>query len=291
MMPTAGQQASTGAGPLRPSRYWYLIAGGLLAVVVVCLTAAVIGIFSWDRQIQDFQRVAVPGQGEVTLTQPGQYVLYVETPGSCCSWTLGSQDTPLAGWSMRLAMGPANGSRETPVSNWTGAPESYGVGGHQGLTAMSFTITQPGTYLIDTRDVRPAAVTDLAVGRNILGPTLRPLVLLVIGLAALLGAVVSFVFTAARRRRARRRQGQPPGATEPGPWPPPGGAPGASAPVLVRFAGPAPQDRWTVLLRAILAIPRSSAFTSSGTRPGWCWSPDGSAPCSPDACRTTRPPS
>jgi hypothetical protein len=192
---------------------------------------------------------------------------------------------------MRLAMGLANGSQEIPVGNWTGLPVSYDVGGHRGLTAMSFTIAHPGTYVIEARDVHPGALTDLAVGRNILRATLLPLVLLAAGLAALLGAVVSFVFTAARRRRARRRQGQPPGATEPGPWPPPGGAPGASAPVLVRFAGPAPQDRWTVLLRAILAIPRSSAFTSSGTRPGWCWSPDGSAPCSPDACRTTRPPS
>jgi outer membrane biosynthesis protein TonB len=255
MISTVGQQTSSGTGPLRPSRYWYLIAGGLLAIAVVCLTAAVIGMFSWDRQIQDFQRVPVPGQGEVTLTQPGQYVLYVETLGSCCSWALGSQDTPLAGWSMRLAMGPANGSRETPVSSWTGMPESYGVGGHQGLTAMSFTITQPGTYLIETGNVHPASVTDLAVGRNILGPTLQPLVLLVAGLSALLGAVVAFAFTAARRRTARRRQGQPPAVPEPGLWPPASGASGASAPVLVGFAGPARQGRWTVLLRAILAIP------------------------------------
>ena len=212
MIPTAGQ--------LRPSRYWYLIAGGLLAVAVGCLTAAVIGMFSWDRQIQDFQRVPVPGRAEVTLTGPGQYALYVEARGACCSWTLGSQATPLAGWSMRLAMGPANGGAEIPVSSWTGPPESYGVGGHQGLTAMSFTITKPGTYLIETGDVHPAAVTDLAVGRNILGPTVRPLVLLVAGLAALFGAVVAFVVTAVRRHKARRR-GQPPEVAGPGPWAPP----------------------------------------------------------------------
>ena len=254
MIPTAGQQTSAGTGPLRPSRYWYLIAGGLLAVAVVCLTAAVIGMFSWDRQIQDFQRVRVPGEGVVTLTRPGEYVLYVESQGACCSWTIGSQDTPLAGWSMHLAMGLAGGGgQETPVSNWTGVPLSYGVGGHQGLTAMSFTITLPGTYLIETANVHPASVTDLAVGRNILGPTLRPLVLSVAGLAALLGAVVAFVFTAVRRRRARRGQGQPSEVT--GPWPLAGGAPQPSVPVLVRFAGPARQGRWTVLLRAILAIP------------------------------------
>jgi len=254
MIPTAGQLPSTGTGPLRPSRYWYLLAGGLLAVAVVCLTAAVIGMFSWDRQIQDFQRVRVPGEGVVTLTQPGQYVLYVEAPGSCCSWTLGSQDTPLAGWSMRLVMGLSGaGGQETPVSSWTGVPVSYGVGGHQGLTAMSFTITLPGIYLIETRDVHPAEVTDLAVGRNILGPTLRPLGLLAAGLAALLGAVAAFVLVAVRRRRARRRQEQPPGVTAPGPLA--DVAPEESVPVLVEYAAAAPQARWTVLFRAIMAIP------------------------------------
>src|SRR5215831_8175990 len=137
MIATAGQQPNTGTGPLRPSRYWYLVAGGLLAVAMVCLAAAVIGMFSWDRQIQDFQRVRVPGEGVVTLTQPGQYVLYVEARGACCSWTIGSQDTPLARGSMHLAIELADGSRQIPVKSYTGVSESYGVGGHQGLTAMS----------------------------------------------------------------------------------------------------------------------------------------------------------
>src|SRR5262249_34076586 len=78
---------------------------------------------------------------------------------------------------------------------------------------------------------------------------------LVAGLAALLGAVVAFVFTGVRRRQARRRQGQPPEMTAPGPWPLAGGAPEPSAPVVVKFAGPARQDRWPVLLRARVAIP------------------------------------
>jgi hypothetical protein len=256
MVYAAEQLTGGGAGPLRPSRYWYLVAGGLLAVAVACLTAAVIGMFSWDRQIQDFQRVRVPGNGEVTLTQPGDYVLYVETRGECCSWTVGNQDVPLANWSMRLAMEPMAGGQEAPVSNWSGTLLAYGVGGHEGLTAMSFTITQPGTYLIETSDVRPASVTDLAVGRNILGATLLPLALLVAGLAALLGAVVSGIITAVRRRHARRRAAQPGDVTGPGPWPPPGGAPEApAAPVVVGFAGSARQARATVLFRAILAIP------------------------------------
>src|SRR5437773_8445103 len=104
-------QIGAGPGTLRPSRYWYLIAGGLLAAAVTCLTVAVIGMFSWDRQIQDFQRVPVPGEGAVTLTQPGDYVLYVETRGTCCSWSVGDQGGPLTAWSMRGAMWPASAAR------------------------------------------------------------------------------------------------------------------------------------------------------------------------------------
>jgi Domain of unknown function (DUF4389) len=255
MIHTIEPQLGVGSGPIRPSRHWYLVAGCLLAAAVACLSLAVTGIFSWDRQIQRFQRVPVPGQGEVTLTQPGEYVLYVETRGQCCSWAFGIPAGPLAAWSMQLGMGPAYGGADTPVSDWRGMPESYGVTGHQGLTGMTFTITHPGTYLINTSDVHPAAVTDLAVGRSITRATLLPLILLLTGLVTLLGAVVSFVFTAVRRRQARRRQGQPPEMAEPGPWSQAGSAPGASAPVLVEFAGPARQRRGTVLFRAVLAVP------------------------------------
>ena len=263
MINTIQQQIGAGNGSIRPSRRWYLLAGSLLAVAAACLAIAVMGIFSWDRQIQDFQRVPVPGRGEVTFTQPGNYVLYVEMRGTCCSWAFGGQGgswaagaqaRPLAGWSMRLAMGQIGG-QEIPVSDWHGTLESYGVSGHQGLTGMTVTITHPGTYLIEASNVQPAAVTDLAVGRSILRATLLPLVPIVAGLVALGGAVLVFVLTAARRRRARRGLGQPPGETEAVPWPSPGGAPAVSGPVLVAFAGPRRQNRATVLFRAILAIP------------------------------------
>jgi hypothetical protein len=220
MIQATEPQSGAATGPVRPSRRWYVLAGGLLAAAVACWSLAVAGMFSWDRQIQDLQRVPVPGTGEVTLTQPGAYVLFVEARGGCCSWTVGSQSGPLAGWSMRLVIRRADSGQEIPVSTWSGAPVSYGVGGHQGLTAGSFTIARPGTYVIQTSDVRPATVTDLAVGRNILWATLLPLVLLAAGFAAMLGAVVSFVITAVRRRRARRRLEQPPDVMGPGAWSP-----------------------------------------------------------------------
>ena len=120
MIHTIEPRIGAAAGPFRPSRSWYVVAGGLLAAAAVCLMIAVTGMFSWDRQIQDFQRVPVPGQGAVTLTQPGDYVLYVETRGGCCAWSVGSQNRPLAGWSLRLAMGAAHGGQPIRVSNWSG---------------------------------------------------------------------------------------------------------------------------------------------------------------------------
>jgi hypothetical protein len=85
---------------------------------------------------------------------------------------------------------------------------------------MSFTITQPGTYIVEAGHVYPPIVTDLAVGRDILWPTLLPLILLVAGFVALVGAVVSFVITAVRRRRARRRTANPSDVMSPGQWSP-----------------------------------------------------------------------
>ena len=213
-------QPGAATEPIRPSRRWYILAGCLLAAAVACWSVAVIGMFSWDRQIQGFQRVPVPGEGTVTLTQPGEYALYLEARGACCSWMVGSQSGPLTSWSMRLAIAPANGGPKTLVHSWSGAPVSYDVGGHQGITGMSFTITQPGTYIVEAGHVYPPIVTDLAVGRDILWPTLLPLILLVAGFVALVGAVVSFVITAGRRRRARRRTANPSDVMSPGQWSP-----------------------------------------------------------------------
>jgi len=59
----------------------------------------------------------VPGHAVVTFTQPGGYVLYVERPGSCCSFNIGSSGggPPFSGWSMRLALLPVSGGSAGPL--------------------------------------------------------------------------------------------------------------------------------------------------------------------------------
>jgi hypothetical protein len=186
------------------------VAGGALAAALICIALAVAGFFSLNRQIKDFQRVTLPGQAEVTFTQPGGYILYVERPGHCCSLAVGSGDSaPFPSWSMNVALLPGNGGPPVSINVWHGAAESYGVAGHEGQTAMYFTIGHPGRYLLDATNAVPHSITDVAVGRGI-GHGLLSLLLILVALFALIpaGLVVGGI-TFFRRRRARRNPPQP----------------------------------------------------------------------------------
>jgi uncharacterized membrane protein YhaH (DUF805 family) len=206
MMITSAEQPSLAVNPpIHPSRRLYWIAGGILAAAVICIALAVAGLFSLNRQIKDFQRVPVPGQAEVTFTQPGGYVLYLEKPGQCCSASIGSSESPpFPSWSMRIAL---VGGTPVAISAFRDASETYGVTGHQGQAAMYFTISQPGRYLLTTGDVTPGSIADIAVGRGIGPGIVIPVISLLAGLLALVGALALGGVTVFQRRRARRNPG------------------------------------------------------------------------------------
>lgn len=221
-----------GDRPIRPRRLWYWVSGALLAIAVACVALGIAAFFGLDKQVQEFQRVQVPGGGVVAFTRPGEYVLYVEEPGSCCSFSVGSGGSddngnssgpPFPSWSMRVALEPVAGGRLVPIRTWQGATESYAVSGHQGQTAMSFTISQPGRYRLVASNVTPRSITDLAAGRG-LGQGVTAGVLLVLaGLAVLAAGLLVGVITLVRRRRARRNlqhASSAPAASWPGGWQP-----------------------------------------------------------------------
>lgn len=206
MITSGGQTSVAGSPPIRPSRRWYWVAGCALAGALICIALAVVGFFSLNRQIRDFQRVPVPGQAQITFAQPGGYVLYIESPGQCCSLTAGSGDSaPFSSWSMNVALQPVNGGPPVLINTWRGATESYGVAGHQGQTAMYVTVGRPGRYLLGTSNPVPRSITDVAVGRGIGHGALISLLLALVALFALIpaGLLVGGV-TASRRRRVRR---------------------------------------------------------------------------------------
>src|SRR5215469_6391613 len=188
-MTTSGAPPGGAAGPhVRPSRRWYWVAGGLLAGGVICVAFAVAGFFALNRQIADFQRVPVPGQGSVTFTQPGGYVLYIEQPGHCCSISVASDtsNAPFPSWSMQAGLQPASGGPQVSIGTWRRLTESYGISGHQGQTAMYFTIDHPGRYLLAAGNATPGSITDVAVGRGIGRGILISFILIVAGAFAVL---------------------------------------------------------------------------------------------------------
>jgi len=211
MMPSGGRAAVPASPPIRPSRRWYWVAGGTLAVALITIALAIAGLLSLNRQIKDFQRVRVPGQADVTFAQPGRYVLYIERPGQCCSLSAGSGDSaPFASWSMNVALQPVNGGPQVSINTWRGVTESYGVAGHEGQAAMYVTVSQPGRYLLGVSNAVPRSITDVAVGRGI-GHGLLSLLLILVALFVLIpAALVVGAVTFFRRRRARRNPPPPP---------------------------------------------------------------------------------
>lgn len=246
MIASGGQATAAGGRPIRPSRRWYWVAGGALAAGLICIALAVAGFFSLNRQIKDFQRVTVPGRAEVTFVQPGGYILYLERPGQCCSFSAGSGDSaPFSSWSMNVALLPDDGGPPVSVNSWRGVTESYGVAGHEGQAAMYFTIGQPGRYLLVVKNAVPRSIADVAAGRGIGHGVLRLLLLLAALFALIPAALVIGGITFFRRRRARHNPLQvtqparspnsamsTPGPTLPYPMQPSSSQPAARLPYL-----------------------------------------------------------
>jgi hypothetical protein len=247
MINTGAPEISVGSPPSRSPRLGYWVAASLLAVALTSVLLGIVGLFSLNRQIAEFQRVPAPGRAEVTFTEPGGYVLYIEKRTRCCGFSLSVGDGPFARWSMTGSLLPVNGSAPVPISAWHDPAVSYDAAGYQGQTAAYFTIPRPGSYVLTIKGVTPGTITDLAVGRGILRGIVRPLLLILAGLVVLIAAGVLIGLTASRRRQARAP------APDAG-WP--GSDPGTPTPVEVGFAGPARQRRATVGLRIILAIPQ-----------------------------------
>jgi hypothetical protein len=109
---------------------------------------------------------------------------------------------------MDVALRPVNGGPQVSMGTWQGVTESYGITGHQGQAAMSFTIDHPGRYLLATRNATPGSITGVAVGQGI-GQNPPAFILIVAGLLTVLAGVVTGVITGSRRRARRLGPGRP----------------------------------------------------------------------------------
>src|SRR6185437_3283858 len=104
-----------------PSRLWLWLAGVVLAAALTCVGFAISSFGSLGHQIDSFQRVQVPGRGEVTFTSAGDYLLYFEGPGLNRGGT---------GTVQVLLQSESDGSRVALSKQH--ASEKYSLGGHSG---------------------------------------------------------------------------------------------------------------------------------------------------------------
>ncbi|MGE5830600.1 MAG: hypothetical protein ACM30G_19860 [Micromonosporaceae bacterium] len=189
---------------IRPSRLWYAVAGGLLAGALTCLVLAIIGLVSLSRQVEQFQRVTVPGQAEVVFTESGRYLIYLEGPGISTRSSTG--DVP-------VALQPTNGGPPIEIHQFQGGYRTYHLAGHEGVTAGFLHIDQPGSYQLSAGEATRPGITHVAVGRDIVGGIFAPVVLLIAGVILGLAALAVGLVTAVRRYYARRSSARSPELT------------------------------------------------------------------------------
>ncbi len=200
----------TTGGPSRKG-YWIgaaVIVGGVVGAVIWFT----LGFTGFSRTIDDFQRVPVNGEGEVTFDGTGGYVLYYEAPGA-------GDDVVPAG---QVQLTPVGGGESPDLESYD-SELSYDLDGRSGAAVLTVDIENPGTYLLESEFEGEG---ELAVGRSV-GRRLVTAILggfVIGGLGTVVGAIVLIV-TAVRRRGARSRNAPwippPPGSPVPLPPPPP----------------------------------------------------------------------
>ncbi|WP_433660404.1 hypothetical protein ACQPW1_47090 [Nocardia sp. CA-128927] len=192
---------------ITPSGWWFAFGGLLIAIGVLGgLGLGVFGITQTSSKIDDFQRIAVPGSGDLRLAETGGYTVYFE-------------DTSGGGYGGRVNIVITDPSGSAVPLNKYDATVTYSFGKHSGEAAFSFEAKQPGTYHVTTKG--DPGVT-AAIGRG-LGSSFVYQLFAALGVGGgglLLGLVVIIVVAVKRsgsKRRAAQAGGYPPGPPQFGP--------------------------------------------------------------------------
>ena len=192
-IPRPPHEGGVGAEParIRPSRRWYWVA---LGAFVVAVAWGALG-FLWflSGQVENLERISVPGERELTLGEAGSYIIYYEGPGAGQGVVLSSFDITLT---------PTDGKPPPAALSRYGGSLTYSFGSHQGFAVFTFEIDEPRTFLFELAYGGEGPLpSQVAVGTS-LAPALVATVVGFIAwfLAALVIALVVFI----RRRRARQ---------------------------------------------------------------------------------------
>jgi hypothetical protein len=241
---------------VRPSLWWFAVAGGLaLAGIVGGIALLWTGVTRVTDRVDDFTRIAVPSSGEVSIDDPGGYSIYHEYFGAGDDDDFGdSQATP------GVTVTDPSGA-EVALRSYT-TSVTYDFGGHEGEGVFTFEAEEAGTYQVTTTgDSTSTIAVGPGIGRGLVSSIVGGLA---VGALGVIGGIVLAIVTGVRRSSSRRklnaarwRQQGPPGmpgapgapggwGAPPGPvWgqpqPGPAGAPGWGQPMPPPV--PPPPDR------------------------------------------------
>jgi len=197
--PTGGGAANVAAptsmppAKIRPGRVWYWVA---LAVFLAGVAWAVVAFVALFGRVDSFPRVPDPGQGVISLTHSGGYVIYYEGPGAS------NGNVPAGGVHVKALSGPG----PVNITSFSGSM-TYQIGSREGSAVANLQIAAPGRFLVQATSSGAPPGSHLAIGSNLSGGILAAVIpSVVLVLAAIIGAIVVAVVRHTRIRRARLPQ-------------------------------------------------------------------------------------
>jgi hypothetical protein len=128
--------SATPSAKLQPGRVWYWVA---LLVLLAGAAWLVLGLVMLNSQIDSFQRVAMPGKGEVSLDHSGGYVIYYEGPGAAAG------NVPAFDLTVTPVSAPATVQSLEPYSGSV----TYSFGSREGRAVLALEVARPGRFLIE----------------------------------------------------------------------------------------------------------------------------------------------
>ena len=149
----APRVARSSGGPRKVSRAWYWLALAILAAGVVL--PAVWGVASVDTALDEaraFPRAAVPGAVTITVTEPGDQMVYFTGSGDPSPGSLGLRVTDPAGVSV-------------PITPYDLAVE-VDLAGDVGAAVATFSADAEGAYVVSSAG-NGAHDGAIAVGANV----------------------------------------------------------------------------------------------------------------------------
>jgi hypothetical protein len=207
-----GQPPSAATPPpakLRPARAWYWV-----ALVVFLAGPAWLGwgLHLLDERVDSFQRVPLPGEGEVSLDHSGGYVIYYEGPGA------DTGNIP----DFTVTVTPRSASAAVQSLEPYESSVTYSFGSREGRAILTLQVASPGTFLIEAPDA-PATSGDssLAIGSSIAGRIVVIALPSALLMLVAVGGAIAIAIVRHRRKRSMTEYPPPPSGGYPPPPPPP----------------------------------------------------------------------